>query len=532
MPAMTDSYPSPFETPGAALRHHAARRPDAEALCFPLNGARLSFAGWLDQAENLARGLLALGLEPGQHVALLAENRLEWPVTQLGLALAGLVMVPINSHSRKDDLAYALEQSDSRALLLSRSFRSNPYLEMVGGLRSRLPLLRHVVGFDGAEGRAIGFDALVEQGRGAGGDLPTVNSSDVAALLYTSGTTGFPKGALLTHAGMLANSWGTANRLGVAAGDRWTSIIPLFHCAGCIMNLLGSLQCGGAYVGVPAFDPVAMFEVIEQERCTLLSGVPTSYAGMLDHPRRREFDLSSLKAGTCGGADVDPAVLERCVAEYPMPRLAQVYGQTESSTLIACPEFDDEDRLATAGRPLPGYDVRIADTQTGSLLDAGGVGQIQARGGMVMRGYYKKPAETAETIDADGWLQTGDLGYLTPEGRLVIAGGRLRDMIIRGGENIYPVEIENLMRGHDAVAEIAVFGMPDAYYGEVVVAAVQARASVGPEGLAKFCDGRIARFKIPSRFFRVTSFPMTASGKIRKTALRELALAGKLEPMT
>jgi fatty-acyl-CoA synthase len=522
---------SPFATSTEALRHQAKVRPDAEALAFPLSGGSLSFAAWLEEATALARGLLALGLVPGQHVALLAENRREWPVAQLAIALAGLVMVPLNSHSRRDDLAYALAQSDSHALLLSRKFRSSDYLAMVTGQRDRLPLLGHLVCFDGAASGALGYADVLALGRNSRAELPPVAAEDIAVLLYTSGTTGFPKGALLTHAAMLAVAWGTSQRLGASPGDRWTSIIPLFHCAGCILNLLGSLQSGAAYVGVPAFDPVSMFQIIETERCTMMSGVPTSYKAMLDHPERGRFDLDSLRSGTCGGADADPDVLRRCAAEFPMPRLAQVYGQTESGTLITCPESDDEDRFATAGRALPGYEIRICDPQSGAILPPGTIGQIQARGPMIMKGYYKQPAATDEAIDAEGWLSTGDLGYLRADGRLVIAGGRLRDMIIRGGENIYPAEIENLLRAHPAIAEIAVFGLPDEYYGEIVAAALRPVQATDAAALAAFCKGRIAGFKIPARFFRVAEFPQTASGKIRKSELRELGHQGKLEPL-
>ena len=360
---------------------------------------------------------------------------------------------------------------------------------------------------------------------------PEIAGGDIATLLYTSGTTGFPKGALLSHESMLANSWGTSQRLRCSAGDRWTSIIPLFHCAGCVLNLLGSLQSGAAYVGVPGFDPLTMFKIIESERCTMLSGVPTAFVAMLDHPERKNFDISSLRSGSCGGADADPEKLQACAIEFPMPRLAQVYGQTESSTVVTCPSDDDEDRFATAGVALPGYEMRIVDPANGEVLPAGQIGQIQARGIMVMQGYYNKPAETAETISADGWLSTGDLGYLRDDGHLVVAGGRLRDMIIRGGENIYPAEIENLLRSHPGVSEIAVFGLPDAYYGETVAAAVALRADADAASLAAFCAGRIAKFKIPTQFFRIATFPQTASGKIRKSALRELAAAGALEPL-
>ena len=258
---------SPFATPGDALRHHAAQRPAAPALAFPESGQRLSFAEWLAEAEALARGLLDLGLLPGDHLALLAENRLEWPVSQMAAALGGFVLVPLNSHYRRDDLGYALTQSDSKAVLLSRAFRSNPYLENLRSLRVDLPLLRHVVLFDGTEPDCVAYGALLSAGRRSKAALPAVNGTAPAALLYTSGTTGFPKGALLTHLGMLGNSWGTAQRFAVGPNDRWTSIIPPFHCAGCIMIALGCLQAGACQVGIPAFDPVAMFRVIGSERC-------------------------------------------------------------------------------------------------------------------------------------------------------------------------------------------------------------------------------------------------------------------------
>jgi fatty-acyl-CoA synthase len=326
----------------------------------------------------------------------------------------------------------------------------------------------------------------------------------------------------------MMNARTTAARLGIVAGDRWTSIIPLFHCAGCVMSALGCLQTGATYVGVPSFDPVTMFETIEAERCTVLSGVPTSYLAMLEHPRRRDFDLSSLRTGTCGGADCNPDILQACAREFPIPGLVQVYGQTETATLVACPAHDDPQRFATAGPPLPGHETRIVDAKSGAVLPAGEVGEIQARGPMVMQGYFEMRRETAETLDAEGWLHTGDLGYLTQGGHLVIAGGRLRDMIIRGGENIYPVEIENLLQQHPCVERIAVFGMADTYYGERVAAAVVLGAPATAADLQGFCAGRIARFKVPVEIYVTDAFPLTPSGKVRKVALREQAAAGAL----
>ena len=330
---------------------------------------------------------------------------------------------------------------------------------------------------------------------------------------------------------MLANAWGISGRLRVTENDRWTSIIPLFHCAGCIMCILGTVQRGSAYIGVSSFDAAEMFRIIEEERCTMLSGVPTSYIAMLDHEARADHDLTTLRAGTCGGADTDPALLARCAEAFPIPGVVQVYGQTEASTLVSLADCEAPERFETCGPPLPGAAVRIADPVTGAPLAAGEIGQIETAGPMVMRGYLDNPDATRETIGPDGWMRTGDLGYRTEDGNIVVAGGRLRDMIIRGGENIYPVEIENLLRGHPEITDIAVFGMPDDYYGEIAAAAVVGAATLTPEELGRYCAGRIAGFKRPARYFRVASFPLTASGKIRKTELREMAAAGALEAL-
>lgn len=514
-----------FPTPGAALHAQAEAIGESEALAFPESGGRLTFGGWYEQSTAVARGLVDLGVQPGAHIALLAESRVEWPVAQIGIALAGASFVPLNTHYRIEDLRYALVQSRSEVIVLSERFRSNAYLEMVRKLRDELPLLREIIVLDG-NGPERSFDDLVAAGRASTTILPDVESLAVGSLQYTSGTTGFPKGALLTHAGMMRNAWETSGRLGIRQGDRWTSIIPLFHCAGCIMCILGALQRGAAYVGVSAFDAEAMLRLIEAEKCTAMSGVPTSYLAMLQHPDRSRYNISSLRTGTCGGADCNPDVLKECATAFPQPHLVQLYGQTEASTIISCPAFDDPERFDTAGQPLPGYDVRITDPDTRAPLPDGEVGQIEVRGDMVMHGYFENLEETAVTIDADGWLQTGDLGLLTTGGRVVMAGGRLRDMIIRGGENIYPVEIENVLIQHPAVREVAVFAAKDPYYGEVPVAAIRLEAPVTSAELAEFCHARIARFKVPAAFCSVEQFPLTASGKIRKRDLQE-QFAGK-----
>ncbi len=509
-----------FDHPWAALEHAAAAWPDVEALVFPHQNQRMGFAELRQRAAAMAGGLAAAGIKPGQHVALLAENRIEWPIVQMACAALGAVFVPLNSHYRRDDLAYVLKQSNAVALVCSTQYRGNPYLENVSSLRSALPDLVHVFCLDDGMSDALKHGAI---------ETFDCDANRIAALLYTSGTTGFPKGALLSHHAMMMDARGTADRLGLAGGDRWTSIIPLFHCAGCIMNILGCLQKAAAYVGVPSFDPENMFRIIQDERCTFLSGVPTSYLAMLDHPARAQYDLSSLKAGSCGGADANPDILRRCAEEFPMPGLAQVYGQTEGATLFTCPAVDDPLRWETAGKALAGYELRIVNPDSLEEMPHGQIGELQARGAMVMEGYYAMPEATAETILPDGWLRSGDLGYLRDDGRLVIAGGRLRDMIIRGGENIYPAEIENILQTHAGVAAIAVFGVKDAYYGEVVAAAVKPRHDVSAEDLVAACAGRIAKFKVPTLFYKVSAYPLTASGKIRKVELRQMAEAGVLE---
>lgn len=522
---------TPFSTPGDALAAQAATRPDAEAMVFPQSGVRMTFGEWHDRATALARSLLDLGLTPGDHIAILAESRVEWPVAQLGIALMGGVMVPLNTYYQRDDLSYALTQSNAKALFLSSAFRSNPYLETVLDLRPEVPGLQTLIVFDGDHPDTESYGKLLKAGSASMTALPDVSPDAVASLQYTSGTTGFPKGALLTHAGMLANAWGITGRLHVTADDRWTSIIPLFHCAGCIMCVLGTVQRGSCYVGVPSFAPTEMFEIVQDEKCSMLSGVPTSHIAMLEHPGRGQYDLSTLRAGTCGGADTDPDLLRRCAEDFPLPGVVQVYGQTEASTLISLADCAAAERFDTCGPPLPGADVRITDPETGAELPTGEIGQIETSGPMVMRGYHGNPEATAETIGDDGWMRTGDLGYLTAEGNIVVAGGRLRDMIIRGGENIYPVEIENMLRAHPAVSDIAVFAVPDHYYGEIVGAAIALAGETTADELRAYCEGRIAKFKIPARFYRVTEFPLTASGKIRKTELRDMSEAETLTPL-
>jgi fatty-acyl-CoA synthase len=533
--AATAAVPSCPPNAYIALLACAAHWPEREALSFPLGGRRLGFAAWLEESQRLAAALRALGVGPGDRVALWAENRAEWAVSLVALAALGSVLVPVNTHFRGEELQHVLRHGQASVLLLSERFRNNAYLQIATEQRPELPALREIICFDNVKIPGVRCYADLVPEAAPGFVAAAAEPGALGSIQYTSGTTGRPKGAALSFGGMMLNAALTARRLALNEADRWTSIIPLFHCAGCIMNLMGCLAVGARYVGVPAFDAEAMMRVIQDERCTLLTGVPTSFVAMLQHPKRADYDLRSLRAGTCGGADCDPAVLERCAAEFPIPGLVQVYGQTEASTLIALDTPGSAERWHTTGPALDGTTVRITQADTRAPVPAGEIGQIEVQGPTVMLGYHGQPEETAATVDVEGWLQTGDLGFLRPDGRLVIAGGRLRDMIIRGGENIYPVEIENVLRAHPAVAEVAVFGEPDTYYGETVSACISLREPVADSALAaalgQHLQGRLAAFKHPARYYRIEQWPMTSSGKIRKRELREMAAARSLVPL-
>jgi acyl-CoA synthetase (AMP-forming)/AMP-acid ligase II len=477
----------------------------------------MNYGEWNAAVFDVARGLLEFGLRPGDHLALLAENRIEWPVVQMAAARAGLVLVPINTRYRRQELAYALKQSQSRGLVLSREFRSNKYLEMITELRPELPRLEYVFLLGSNEQDCIAYEHLLSSGGKSKMHLPELRGEDIAALIYTSGTTGFLKGALLTHLGMLANGFGTARRLGLL------SMVPLFHSAGCVGSIYVSLAAGACYIGLQALDPVDVFQLIDSENATAVVGITTGYLAMLEHPRRREFDLTTLRIGTVGGSDVDPSLMRRCAEQFPLPGIVQVYALTEASTVVTCSSPEDPDRFDTAGLPLPGAEIRIADPLTCKCLPPGQVGEVQVRGVMVMSTYFDNPEATREALVEGGWLRTGDLGFLRPDGKLIMSGGRLKDMIIRGGENIYPVEIEMVLSQHPAVAEVAVFGLRDAFYGEVVAAAVRCKEATRAAHLARFCNERLAKFKVPTAYYRVDNFPMTTSGKIRKAELQEMA---------
>jgi fatty-acyl-CoA synthase len=513
------SEPVRETTVGGVLREAAADSPDGLAMVAglpdPADRRRWTFAELLADAERAAR-VLAARFRPGERVAVWAPNIPEWIVLEYGAALAGLTLVTVNPAYRPSELRFVLDQSQAAGIFLVPKFR-NPMADYLDEVRPDLPALREVVLFTEWDR----FLASMPES-GADGPLPEVAPDDIAQIQYTSGTTGFPKGALLTHRGLTNNARLYAERTRLGPAERYLNPMPMFHTAGCSMGVLGCVQARAAHVPVLAFDPALVLELAEAERASVMLGVPTMLIALLEHPDLARRDLSALRCVVSGGATV-PAELVHAVEERLGARFSIVYGTTECCPLVTQTRLEDTltDRSSTLGQPLPNTEVMIADPVTGVPVAPGEVGELRARGYLVMAGYNAAPKATAAAIDEAGWYHTGDLASMDDRGYLRIEG-RLKDMIIRGGENIYPREIEELLFAHPGVAEVAVVGMPDPRWGEVVAAVVRPTdAAPTADELQRYCREHIADYKCPQRWVFVDAFPLTASGKIQKFRLRE-----------
>ena len=521
--AADESRPILDTTAGELLRTAAARVPDAVALGEggpgrPADRRRWSYAQLLEEAERAARALLGR-FAPGDRVAIWAHNVPEWVVLEFGAALAGVTIVTVNPALRAEELAHVLGQSRADGIFLVPEYRGTALGEVLESVRRGLPVLREVVSF-------ADWDAFCASGAPAQ-RLPEVDPHAIAQIQYTSGTTGRPKGAALRHRGIVNNAALYMERLGLAAGSVQVSPMPLFHTAGCVMTVLGTVAEEGTLVLPPGFDPGLVLELVETERANYVIGVPTMLIGILEHPRFASTDVSSVDVLLTGGAVVAPGLVRRVEAAFGAP-LTMVFAQTEASPSITqtAPDDDPEDRATTLGRPLSQTEVKIVDALTGETVAPDVVGEICTRGYHVMAGYFDDPEATAAAIDADGWLHTGDLASMDARGYCRI-GGRLKDMIIRGGENIYPREIEQVLFEHEDVADVAVVGVPDAVWGEQVAAFVrpaEGRAP-DPQRLFAYCRERLAPHKAPRHCVVVDAFPLTPSGKVQKYVLRERFLA-------
>jgi acyl-CoA synthetase (AMP-forming)/AMP-acid ligase II len=509
-------------TVGDALREAAASAPHTTALVEgavdPAGRRRWSFAELLEASERGARALLGR-FAPGERVAVWANNLPEWVILELAAALAGITVVTVNPALRAQELAHVLGRSRADGIFLVPTYRASRMAEMVEQLRGDLPALREVVSF--ADWEAFCAEAAPDRA------LPAVSPHAPAQIQYTSGTTGSPKGAVLHHRGIVNNARLYTARLGLGPGNVQLSAMPLFHTAGCVMAVLGAVVTRGTLILPPYFDPGLMLELIAAERPDTLAGVPTMLIAMLDHPGFATTDTSSVRRLYTGGAVVPPELVGRVETAFGAP-VSIVFAQTEASPVITqtSPQDSFQDRAHTLGRPLPQTQVKIVDPASGQTVAPEVIGELCTRGYHVMTGYFQDPEMTAAAIDADGWLHTGDLASMDQRGYCKIAG-RLKDMIIRGGENIYPREIEQVLFTHPTVADVAVVGVPDAKWGEQVAAFVRPAPghTPDPDELFAYCREHLAPHKTPRYWTMLDEFPLTPSGKVQKFVLRQRFLA-------
>ncbi|SFE96123.1 fatty-acyl-CoA synthase [Paracidovorax wautersii] len=536
------------QTLGDFFAAMAARQPGREALVSRHQGLRYTYAELHAAVHRLAGALLGLGLAPGDRVGIWSHNNAEWVLMQFATAQVGLVLVNINPAYRTAEVEYALNKVGCKALVTMARFKTSDYLAMLrelapelaaaapGALQAaRLPALRTVVWIDEGPGQGadepglLRFSELMARGDAQDARIDavaaTLKSTDPINIQFTSGTTGFPKGATLTHRNILNNGFFIGECMQLTPEDRLCIPVPLYHCFGMV---LGNLACvtHGAAIVYPSdgFDPLKVLETVQAERCTGLHGVPTMFIAELDHPRFAEFDLSTLRTGIMAGSPCPIEVMKRVVRDMHLEQITIAYGMTETSP-VSCQSSTAtplDKRVSTVGTVQPHLEVRIIHPETGAVVPRGTSGELCTRGYSVMHGYWGDEAKTREAIDAEGWMHTGDLATMDAEGYVNIVG-RIKDMVIRGGENVYPREIEEFLYRHPQVQDVQVVGVPDARYGEELCAWIIAKPGAEPteEGIRAFCQGQIAHYKVPRHIRFVTEFPMTVTGKIQKFKIRE-----------
>jgi fatty-acyl-CoA synthase len=500
--------------------------PDRDALVDRAAGRRWSYAELAEDVDALATGLLQMGIGKGDRVGIWAPNRAEWVLTQYATAKIGAILVNINPAYRTRELEFVLNQSGARLLVAAEKFKTSDYAAMIAEVRPSCPGLESVV--------LLGGEAWTELfARGADRDrlnALVLDTDDPINIQYTSGTTGFPKGATLSHHNILNNGYFVGELIAYTAEDRICIPVPFYHCFGMVMGNLAATSHGSCMViPAPAFDPVATLSAVAEERCTSLYGVPTMFIAALAVPEFGAFDLSSLRTGIMAGSPCPVEVMKQVMARMSMREVSICYGMTETSPVSTQTRRDDsvDRRVATVGRVGPHLEVKVIEPSSGVTVPRGTPGELCTRGYSVMRGYWEQPAETAAAIDEAGWMHTGDLAVMDDEEYVSITG-RIKDMVIRGGENVYPREIEEFLYTHPDILDAQVIGVPDAKYGEELMVWVRLRPgveSLTAESLRAFCDGKLAHYKIPRYVHVVEEFPMTVTGKVRKVQMREEALA-------
>ena len=537
-------------TLGRILDETVEKYPDNDCVVYVDRDFRLTYREFGQLVDRVAKGLMGLGLKRGDKLAVWATNVPHWVVMQFATAKAGVILLTVNTHYRTHELEYLLKQSETENLMLIESFRDNDYMGMVyelipelrtqerGYLKSeRFPHLKRVF-FMGQEKHrgmysipeimAMGAMVTDEEYEARQAEL---DPHDVVNMQYTSGTTGFPKGVMLTHANVGNNGYWIGKNQAFTHRDRVCLPVPLFHCFGCVLGVLAAINHGATLVILEQFDPLSAMAAVDQEKCTAIYGVPTMFIAILEHKMFSRFDYSSLRTGIMAGSPCPVPVMRQVIEQMNMREITICYGLTEGSPVMTQTSTDEDirHRTETVGPAMPGIEVRVVDPETNQEVARGVQGEVVCRGYNVMKGYYKNPEATAKAIDADGWLHSGDLGVMDEDGYLAITG-RLKDMIIRGGENVYPREIEEFLYSMPGVSDVQVAGVPSRKMGEEVGAFIKLKpgTSLEPEDIQDYCRGKISRYKIPKYVAFVEEYPMTASGKIQKFKLREMA--GQLFP--
>ncbi|MEV6260858.1 AMP-binding protein [Streptomyces sp. NPDC051784] len=499
---------------------------EREALVDVVSGRRWTYAEFGAAVEELARAFMASGVEKGDRVGIWAVNCPEWVLVQYATARIGAVMVTINPAYRAHELRYVLEQAGISVLVASLAHRTSDYRALVEEVRADCPGLRsvHYIGDPTWDELTSGAPSVTSDQLAT--REATLSCDDPINIQYTSGTTGFPKGATLSHHNILNNGFFVGEMVAYTEADRVCVPVPFYHCFGMVMGNLAITSHGGCIViPAPAFEPAAVLLAVQEERCTSLYGVPTMFIAELDLPGFASYDLSSLRTGIMAGSPCPVEVMKRVVAQMHMEEVSICYGMTETSPVSTQTRRDDdlERRTGTVGRVMPHIEVKVVDPVTGVTLPRGATGELCTRGYSVMLGYWEQPERTAEVLDAGRWMHTGDLAVMREDGYVQITG-RIKDMIIRGGENVYPREIEEFLHGHPKIADVQVVGVPDERYGEEILACVIPRDPADPptrDEIAAYCRERLAHYKIPRRLRILDAFPMTVSGKVRKVELRE-----------
>ncbi|MGA9097617.1 MAG: AMP-binding protein [Methanotrichaceae archaeon] len=532
------------KTIGETFDEISEKYPDNDAIVSIHQNIRYTYRELEDAVNSVAKGFIGIGLKKGDRLAIWATNIAEWIITQIASAKVGIILVNINPAYRTHELEYALRQSESQALLLIDKFKTSDYIQMLnevcpeiktskpGQIHSeKLPFLRTAILIRGEKQPGMySWDEVLKIGDEIDDDLLTerkdaLDFDDPINIQYTSGTTGFPKGVVLTHHNLVNNGYFIGEYMKFSEKDRLCIPVPFYHCFGMVLSNMACLTHGSTMV-IPAeyFDPVSTMAAVEKERCTALHGVPTMFIAELEHPEFKKFDFSSLRTGIMAGSPCPIEFMKKVSTLMNMREVVIVYGQTEASPGITMSSTDDpiERRVSTVGKPMPHTEMKIVDPKGGKIVPRGETGEICARGYAIMRCYYNNPVATDQTVDKEGWLHTGDLGVLDEEDYCKITG-RLKDMVIRGGENVYPREIEEFLYTHPAISDVQVIGVPDLKYGEELMAWVKLKEgqSVNPDEIKAFCKGKIAYYKIPKYIKFVDSFPMTVTGKIQKYKMRE-----------